>query len=70
MTAKLATYDSVPAKVRAYDESMEMFTAAQSDPNMGDLHLDRLDLDDVLAACWAKRLLARHDIAYSLMAWT
>ena len=30
------------AKVRAYDESMEMFTAAQSDPNMGDLHLDRL----------------------------
>lgn len=27
--------------VRAYDESMEMFTAAQSDPNMGDLHLDR-----------------------------
>ena len=28
-------------KVRAYDESMEMFTAAQSDPNMGDLHLDR-----------------------------
>jgi len=21
---------------------MEMFTAAQSDPNMGDLHLDRL----------------------------
>jgi len=29
--------------VRAYDESMEMFTAAQSDPNMGDLHLDRFD---------------------------
>lgn len=28
-------------KVRAPDESMEMFTAAQSDPNMGDLHLDR-----------------------------
>ena len=28
-------------QVRAYDESMEMFTAAQSDPNMGDLHLDR-----------------------------
>lgn len=27
--------------MRAYDESMEMFTAAQSDPNMGDLHLDR-----------------------------
>lgn len=30
------------AEVRAYDESMEMFTAAQSDPNMGELHLDRL----------------------------
>ncbi|CAK9044987.1 Peptidyl-prolyl cis-trans isomerase CYP71 (PPIase CYP71) (Cyclophilin of 71 kDa) (Cyclophilin-71) (AtCYP71) [Durusdinium trenchii] len=29
--------------VRAYDESMEMFTAAQSDPNMGELHLDRFD---------------------------
>jgi len=29
--------------VRAYDESLEMFTAAQSDPNMSDLHLDRFD---------------------------
>merc|ERR1740130_632158 len=29
--------------VRAYDESLEMFTAAQSDPNMADLHLDRFD---------------------------
>jgi len=28
---------------RAYDESLEMFTAAQSDPNMSDLHLDRFD---------------------------
>lgn len=28
---------------RAYDESLEMFTAAQSDPNMTDLHLDRFD---------------------------
>lgn len=28
---------------RAYDESLEMFTAAQSDPNMADLHLDRFD---------------------------
>uniref|UniRef100_A0A7S1FJP1 peptidylprolyl isomerase n=1 Tax=Noctiluca scintillans TaxID=2966 RepID=A0A7S1FJP1_NOCSC len=29
--------------VRAYDESLEMFTAAQSDPNMAELHLDRFD---------------------------
>merc|ERR1719401_2507888 len=29
--------------LRAYDESLEMFTAAQSDPNMADLHLDRFD---------------------------
>jgi peptidylprolyl isomerase domain and WD repeat-containing protein 1 len=29
--------------VRAYDESLEMFTAAQSDPNMTDLHLERFD---------------------------
>lgn len=29
--------------IRAYDESLEMFTAAQSDPNMADLHLDRFD---------------------------
>jgi peptidylprolyl isomerase domain and WD repeat-containing protein 1 len=29
--------------IRAYDESLEMFTAAQSDPNMSDLHLDRFD---------------------------
>lgn len=29
--------------IRAYDESLEMFTAAQSDPNMQDLHLDRFD---------------------------
>jgi len=29
--------------VRAYDESLEMFTAAQSDPNMSELHLDRFD---------------------------
>jgi len=29
--------------LRAYDESLEMFTAAQSDPNMSDLHLDRFD---------------------------
>ena len=29
--------------LRAYDESMEMFTASQSDPNMGELHLDRFD---------------------------
>jgi len=28
---------------RAYDESLEMFTAAQSDPNMAELHLDRFD---------------------------
>jgi len=28
---------------RAYDESLEMFTAAQSDPYMSDLHLDRFD---------------------------
>merc|ERR1712157_230792 len=28
---------------RAYDESLEMFTAAQSDPNMPELHLDRFD---------------------------
>jgi len=28
---------------RAYDESLEMFTAAQSDPNMSELHLDRFD---------------------------
>merc|ERR1712100_532265 len=28
---------------RAYDESLEMFTAAQSDPNMQELHLDRFD---------------------------
>jgi len=29
--------------LRAYDESLEMFTAAQSDPNMSELHLDRFD---------------------------
>eukprot|EP00441_Pelagodinium_beii_P024239 CAMPEP_0197653666 /NCGR_PEP_ID=MMETSP1338-20131121/36622_1 /TAXON_ID=43686 ORGANISM="Pelagodinium beii, Strain RCC1491" /NCGR_SAMPLE_ID=MMETSP1338 /ASSEMBLY_ACC=CAM_ASM_000754 /LENGTH=628 /DNA_ID=CAMNT_0043228867 /DNA_START=41 /DNA_END=1927 /DNA_ORIENTATION=- len=29
--------------IRAYDESLEMFTAAQSDPNMSELHLDRFD---------------------------
>merc|ERR1719335_704967 len=34
---------STAKMVRAYDESLEMFTAAQSDPNMTDLHLDRFD---------------------------
>jgi len=34
---------STAKMVRAYDESLEMFTAAQSDPNMADLHLDRFD---------------------------
>jgi len=34
---------STAKMVRAYDESLEMFTAAQSDPNMSDLHLDRFD---------------------------
>lgn len=29
--------------VRAYDESLEMFTTSQSDPNMSELHLDRID---------------------------
>merc|ERR1712176_760681 len=41
---RLRIFRSATAKmVRAYDESLEMFTAAQSDPNMADLHLDRFD---------------------------
>mmetsp|Transcript_59589 Transcript_59589/g.143909 ORF Transcript_59589/g.143909 Transcript_59589/m.143909 type:complete len:625 (-) Transcript_59589:29-1903(-) len=42
--ARLRIFRFATAKmVRAYDESLEMFTAAQSDPNMADLHLDRFD---------------------------
>uniref|UniRef100_A0A7S1KV78 peptidylprolyl isomerase n=1 Tax=Alexandrium catenella TaxID=2925 RepID=A0A7S1KV78_ALECA len=42
--ARLRIFRFATAKMfRAYDESLEMFTAAQSDPNMLDLHLDRFD---------------------------
>uniref|UniRef100_A0A7S4SV73 peptidylprolyl isomerase n=1 Tax=Alexandrium monilatum TaxID=311494 RepID=A0A7S4SV73_9DINO len=42
--ARLRIFRFATAKmVRAYDESLEMFTAAQSDPNMSELHLDRFD---------------------------